>query len=250
MTPKISIVTICKNAADGLRDTLASVAAQTYPHIEHIVVDGASQDATLDLLQATPHLARWISEPDHGIADAMNKAYALSTGDYIYYLHADDYLDGPEALTRAVAYLRTGDIIAAFNIRFGGVREGTRVLRPRGFNGWMNFKSGIYHQGVLCHRTVFERIGLFDPQLRIAMDYDFFLRAYRAGLSLSRYDFTLAIMRDTGISSRRDRATLAARFAEERAVHRAHSAGLGHRLLYAAYWPAYRLYRRLAHSRA
>ena len=94
--PKISVVTVSFNHAEFIRDTIDSVASQQYPNLEHIVVDGGSQDGTIEILQEAPHLV-WTSEQDRGISDALNKGFARATGDIIVWLNSDDWL-APGAL--------------------------------------------------------------------------------------------------------------------------------------------------------
>jgi GT2 family glycosyltransferase len=105
------------------------------------------------------------------------------------------------------------------------------------------FKTQFFHQGARCPRDLFERVGGVDRRYTIAMDYEFFLRAVRRGASVERVSEVLAVMRDTGISSRRDWPTLSRRFAEERAIHRQHCPGPATALVYRAYWGLYLPYR-------
>src|SRR5690606_16858841 len=98
---RISIVTVCFNAEETIVDTLRSVEAQQHQDVEHIVVDGASRDGTVQLVQSqAARVARFVSEPDRGLYDAMNKGIALATGDVIAFLNADDVYTGPQVLTR------------------------------------------------------------------------------------------------------------------------------------------------------
>lgn len=244
---RISIITVASNAAATIGDCLSSVASQDYGAVEVIVVDGASTDATLSIVTSFgEHVDRVLSEPDRGIGDAMNKGLALASGEYILFLHADDYLISPDAISRVVAAIGKNPVadIHAFGLDFlSGDIPNRRMAR--GFSWWMNFKSRILHQAVFCSRTLFDRLGGFDTDFRIAMDYDFFLRAYRAGAVLERHDDVVAVMRDTGISSRKDVTSLADRFAEERIVHRRHCKSGGMSFLYSCYWPLYLRYRGL-----
>ncbi len=99
MNPLFSIITVCRNAADTIAATIASVDAQTCRLYEHIVVDGASTDSTLDVLERYPSsLRRVISEPDKGIYDAMNKGLAQASGDYVLFLNAGDAFHSPDTL--------------------------------------------------------------------------------------------------------------------------------------------------------
>jgi glycosyltransferase involved in cell wall biosynthesis len=140
---KLSIITITFNSEEYLDHTIRSVAAQTYPNFEYIVVDGASTDGTLDIIKRhEQHIDRWVSEPDGGIADAMNKGVAIATGDFVYFLHSDDYLGSDEALSEACRHLTEVDDVFLFNIYLE--KDGNKSLhRPRGFNAWLQFKTGV-----------------------------------------------------------------------------------------------------------
>lgn len=245
MGPRIVAITVVRNRAEGLRSTLRSIREQTYPRLDVVVVDGGSADGTVEVLRANADwLTAWVSEPDAGIADAMNKGLKLARGDFVIFLHADDRFQGPTALADAVAQGIDTDHIWAFDILFGSKGRYRRVS-PRPFNPWANVKNPLLHPGVLCPRRLFDELGGFDPRLLIAMDFDLWLRAYRAGWSLRRVPRVLAIMDDTGVSSRCDWDVLSARLAEERQVQSRHAQGLAWRLFFAVYWPAYLAYRRV-----
>ena len=107
----------------------------------------------------------------------------------------------------------------------------------------MNFKTGLLHQGVFCRRALFDEIGPFDTRFKIAMDYEFFLRAYRRGAKLKLIDLPLAVMRDTGVSSRTDWPSLRQRFLEEKRMQRKHGKGVLVRAIYFIYWVLYMPYR-------
>ena len=110
---KISVITVCYNSIATLQDTLESILRQTYPDMESIVVDGASKDGTVELIEKYSHQfsgrMKWLSEPDKGIYDAMNKGISMATGDIIGFLNADDYYqDGGVLETIAEAFARHG----------------------------------------------------------------------------------------------------------------------------------------------
>lgn len=243
--PKISIITITLNSERFIRNTIESVLSQSYKNIEYIVIDGASTDKTVAIVgDYIERIDFFSSESDHGIADAMNKGLAAATGDYILLLHSDDYLVDARVIEHIAPFLGTGKDIYLCSIYRA---FGERLVRskPRGLNPWMNLKTGVYHQGAFCSRNLFDRIGLFDTSLTIAMDYDFFLRAYRAKASAAIIDLPIAVMRMVGVSSRRDWPTLQRRFAEERAVH---EKSCNHPLLRAAYllyWALYIPYKKI-----
>lgn len=245
MTKKISIITITLNSDKYLEQAIESVRSQTFPNKEYIIIDGGSTDNTLELIKRHVDVIDvCISEPDKGIADAMNKGFALASGDFIIFLHSDDYFVDPNTLSKAVDYLSTDFDIFLFDIILSN-KDRKRVYSPRGLNWWMNFKTGVFHQSSICSRALFEKIGNFDISLRIAMDYDFFLRAYRSGVKAKKIDFPLSVMRTSGVSSRMDWGSLAERFGEERQIHRKNCRGLLHRALYRIYWLLYLPYRRI-----
>ena len=174
---KISIITIALNAERYLEQTIASVVNQTYSNREYIIVDGGSTDGTLDIIKKyESEIDNWISEPDKGIADAMNKGIDLATGDYILFLHSDDYLVNSSVLERASEYLGDRFDIFFFQV-LHDIHGQNQVSRNRPL-GWLtNFKMGSCHQGQLCSIKLFQRIGKFDTSFKIDMDYDFILRA-------------------------------------------------------------------------
>jgi len=245
---KISIVTITYNSARYLDDALQSIADQSYPDIESIVVDGGSTDGTQDIIRKHERtVSTWVSEPDEGIADAMNKGIGLATGEFVYFLHSDDYLNSPTAIEKVAQSLSGSSDIYLFDIFLEAAGQKDRH-RPRGLNTWINFKTGVYHQSAICRRSLFERIGRFDTRYRIAMDYEFFLRAYRQGVPVSRVNQVFSTMRLVGVSSQSDWESLSERFSEEKTIHRQHCRGLAMSLAYRAYWALYLPYRRLRNT--
>ena len=242
--PTLAIVTICFNSEKYIGDTLKSVAEQTLPPNEFVVVDGGSSDATLEIVtNYAGTVTKVISEPDHGISDAMNKGIAHTNSDYILFLHSDDFLSGKESLEKAIKLMTDGKDIYGFAVTFRQKdKEKKIVSKPFGF--WTNFKTRTAHQGVFCHRRVFKALEGFDKQFRIAMDYDFFLRAMRANFNIEPIDdLTLSVMRDTGISSRTDWCGLKERFSEERKVHEKNCPSKFMQLLYSIWWMTYPTFR-------
>jgi len=244
-SPLISVITITLNAEKYLEQTIQSVLNQTYKNIEYVIIDGASTDGTLGIIEkyknAIDHI---ISEKDEGIADAMNKGTALAKGDYIIFLHADDYFVNENAIEAVVEKMDNTEDIVACIIQYG---ERQSTCKPRGFDFWFNFKQGIYHQGVVCRLDLIKKLNGFDMQFSIAMDYDFFLRAYHRGAKLVKVPAILSVMRDTGISSRRDWQSLKVRFDEERRVHEKNCRSSSMRILYKLYWFLYLPYRKASY---
>lgn len=241
----ITIVTAVLNGEKYLEHTIRSVLDQDYPYIEYIVIDGGSTDGTIDIIKEyESRISYWVSEPDGGIADAMNKGIRQSSGNYLLFLHSDDYLVSKSSVRIAVQKMQLKQDLHSFPIYWE--RNGHRYLRrSRGFTPWINFKTGFYHQGVFFNRNIFKRLGEYETSLRIEMDYEFFLRAYREKSEVFiHHNPPLSTMRDTGISSRRDWGSLVKRFEEEKQIHKKHTNSHLLRYSYAFYWPAYIGYRR------
>jgi glycosyltransferase involved in cell wall biosynthesis len=239
------VITVVLNGAATLSRTIGSIREQDYAQLQYILVDGGSTDGTLDIVERNrDQIDVLVSGPDSGIAQAMNNGLVRASGDLVLFLHAEDRFVSPEALSRAMAQVSDLDHIWACDILFGTGEDQVRAS-PRPFNWWAWFKNPLPHQGVLCPRRLFGRLGGFDESLRIDMDYDFWLRAYRAGTPLARVDLVLTVMGDSGVSSRRDWQGLRARFAEERRVQLRNTREKGWRWVFALYWPLYLGYRRV-----
>jgi len=207
---KISLITAAYNSATTIGDTLRSVAEQTYPNVEHIVIDGASTDNTLKVIHGhSGHLIHVVSERDHGIYDALNKGLRLATGDFVGFLNADDVFahknvlrlvadsTGPGAPIDAVY----GDLVYVMRERPHRV---LRRWRSGGFSpsrlrfGWMPPHPTFY-----VRKTLLDELGGFDTELRIAADYDFMLRCLlRPGVRVHYLPEVLVRMRIGGASNR------------------------------------------------
>lgn len=243
----ISVISANYNGGKHLADCIDSVQRQTGIDVEHIVIDGGSTDGSAAILeQSSDTLAYWCSEPDKGIADAMNKGILKAEGEWLLFLHSDDMLLDHNSLSTAQSILEsTNARIVGFPLQYGSI-ENRRILIPRGANFWLLLKTGFLHQATFIHHTVFDGIGAYDTSLSIAMDYDFFLRAWKRKIPTEKHSMpVLSWMRDTGISSRSDWETLSRRLYEERSVQMKFSKGLIFRLFYKTYWLVYLPYRRI-----
>lgn len=241
ISPKISIITATLNNLPGLQKTTSSIQSQTFRDFEHVVVDGGSSDGTVEWLATNSDSIRWLSEPDSGIADAMNKGLSMATGEWILFLHSEDALVDDDSLEQAMRTLETGADIVSYHVEVvKGARS--RIYKSHGFSWRINFKT-IPHQGAFCRRLLFDRLGSFDPRFHVAMDYEFFLRAHRSGAIAEAVDLVIARMPDTGVSSLRDWQSLSQRFEEEKDIHRLHVDGPVRIALYVLYWSLYLPYR-------
>jgi len=184
MTLKISIVTATWNCASTVGDCLDSVAAQTWTEREHVVIDGASRDATVAVLEARhARIAVLVSEPDQGIYDALNKGIAHASGDVVGFLHADDVYASPDVLARVAEAFADPDVAAVHGdlqyVRKDDTSQVVRHWRSGPFNsarlrrGWMPPHPTLY-----VRREWYERIGGFDTRYRIAADYHSILRLF------------------------------------------------------------------------
>lgn len=181
----ISIVTASYNAANTLADTLKSVSLQSYPSVEHVVMDGGSRDATSDVVQLHgQHLSRFVSEEDRGIYDAMNKGFILTRGEIVGFLNADDWYAGPDVLNRVAEAFGKGADVVYGDLAFVSPMPPFEVRRM-----WLDaphkpvdfFRSGWQpaHPATFVRRSLFEALGGFDLRWRIGADYCFMARAMR-----------------------------------------------------------------------
>jgi len=203
-SPFITILTASLNSGATIKKTLESVRKQTFQDIEHIVIDGGSIDETLDILNRYKHSYNltWISEPDHGISDALNKGLRLSLGRYIVVIQADDELLDIGILRKVFHCLRKEQIdIMGFSVVLDDPVRGNVLRKPIRLLWWNRFKFIFPHQGCFVHRRVFDRIGGFREGFKISLDYDFFYRALNHKSTVRFGGFPIALMGGYGIGS-------------------------------------------------
>jgi glycosyltransferase involved in cell wall biosynthesis len=181
----VTVITVSFNSARTIDRTIDSIKAQTYSNVEYIVIDGGSEDGTVDILRRrNREIDLWISERDQGISDAFNKGVALASGEYVAMLNSDDWLE-PDHLRIAVTVLQQPHIDFVFGDLLlhapNGRQEHCFLGEPDYGARIAHYMPFINHPTVVCRRATFSRIGLFDPLLRTAMDYDWFLRLHKIG---------------------------------------------------------------------
>ena len=203
---KVTLITVCYNSAAHIASALRSVDAQSWPDIEHLIIDGASLD---DTLQVVPeHCQPWrqvLSESDLGIYDAMNKGLALATGDIVGFLNADDTLADTEVVARVARAAEAGAVAVYGDLEYVSA-TGQRVRywkagayhRQRLARGWMPPHPTFY-----ARRELFQCLGGFDLRYRIAADYDLMLRFLaRGGVTPSYVPEVQVRMLTGGVSNR------------------------------------------------
>ena len=210
MQPKLSLITACFNSEKSILRTVNSVLNQTYPHLEYIIIDGASRDQTLQLLAPyRDRISTLISEPDRGIYDALNKGIRLAQGEIIGFIHSDDELKNPHVVERMIQKMseRKADGIYSdlnYVVQSDGNSKVLRHWKSKTFTpdllkkGWMPPHPTLY-----LKRSVYEKHGLFDLNYSIAADYDFILRVFLdPTLSFQYYPEVTLNMQTGGASNR------------------------------------------------
>ncbi|WP_019612702.1 glycosyltransferase family 2 protein, partial [Thioalkalivibrio sp. AKL7] len=205
---KVSVITVSFNSAVTIRDTIESVLGQDHPEIEYIIVDGESKDGTMDIVEEYKgHIGTIISEPDHGIYDAMNKGIRAATGDVVCMLNSDDVYAGPTAVRELMERLQYSGADTVFadlvvvdpadTERVVRYYESSRFRVERLRYGWMPA-----HPTFLAKRSLFEQWGLYSLDYRIAADYEMMVRLlYRAGVSYAYLPRVAVKMRAGGVST-------------------------------------------------
>ena len=206
---KISVITAVFNSEKTIAQAIESVLQQYYTAVESVVIDGGSRDATMPILEAyRTRLGKLISEPDAGIYDALNKGIRHATGDVLGFLHADDVFEDEGVLAKVAAAFDDPSIDAVYGdlvyVRHDNIRQIIRYWKSGSYDqaalarGWMPPHPTFY-----VRRSVYERLGGFDPRYRIAADYDIILRFLAVGKIRAAYiPEVLVRMRTGGISNR------------------------------------------------
>jgi len=212
---KISIITICYNSAETIGDTISSVASQDYPNIEYIIVDGGSDDGTVETIKLCEEkISHWISEPDDGLYDAMNKGLAMASGDIVGFLHADDVYADEGVLTSVAREIASGGLDALLgDVEFfsqGMPNKSVRRYRSEYFRperiawGWMPA-----HPALFLKRKVYDHFGGFRIDYQIAGDFEFVARIFKDGwVKYGYFPEVLVRMRTGGVSTGGWRSTI------------------------------------------
>lgn len=224
---KISIITVTYNSARTLTRTIRSVCRQDYKDIEYIIVDGESADSTLNIIKEYaaqyPNI-RYVSEPDNGIYDAINKGIALATGDVIGLLNSDDELENNQTISRVIEHITKEDADILYGdlvyCKYDALEHNPpRIVRYWKSNpfreweitmGWMPPPPTLY-----CKKEVFEKVGNYRTDFRISADYEFILRAFTMRELKKTYLPEVIIKMETGGISNRNIRTMCMKTKED-----------------------------------
>lgn len=198
--PLMTVITAVYNGAKTIEKTINSVLSQTWHNIEFIIIDGGSTDSTLEIIRKyDDQIDYWLSEPDNGIADAFNKGLHRATGDYVAFLGSDDWYE-PDGVFRIVKEIIPDGMIYSGHANLRS-NEGRTIIKvhkscPERILQTMR----IAHPATFVSRDLFRRIGEFSTEFKIAMDYDFFLRAKLNGYNAKVVDSVIVNIMSGGIS--------------------------------------------------
>lgn len=177
---KISVITVCYNSENTIEHTIKSVIGQTYGNIEYVIIDGKSSDNTLSIIgRYKDKITKVISEKDNGIYDAMNKGVAYSTGDYLFFLNADDKFYDNYVIEKIVSRLseHATDFIYG-NLNVVNKDKNTSFIKKQDkLNKIYLLKNTPCQPTLFSHRRVFERCGIFNTDYKIVSDYEWILKA-------------------------------------------------------------------------
>ena len=211
-TPKFSVITVCYNAEATIEDTIQSVISQTYHHVEYIIVDGASKDRTMDIVNRyREHIAIIVSERDKGLYDAMNKGIGLATGDYLCFLNAGDSFHEDDTLQQMVHSIHTPQLPDVLYGETELVDHEGHFLRMRRLSApevltWKSFRQGM----LVCHQAFFPRRDLVMPY---DLRYRFWcIKIMKKSKVLHNTHLTLIDYLAEGMTTRNHKASLKERF--------------------------------------
>lgn len=208
---KISLITVTYNSGKTLKDTMESVLSQTYGDVEYIVVDGSSKDNTVQIIKDyEPRFGgrmKWISEPDSGLYDAMNKGIRMSTGEVVGIINSDDFFTSPDVLESVACAMSGKDLDAVYaDIHFVNPDNLNRTVRYYSSGSFTRKKMRLglmpAHPSFYCSKECFDKFGLYRTDYRIAADFELLLRfIYMHDIRISYIAKDMVTMRTGGVST-------------------------------------------------
>jgi len=211
METKISIITVNRNNAAGLKKTITSVIAQTYTNFEFIIIDGASTDNGVEVIREyADRLAYWISEPDNGTYHAMNKGVKVSKGEYCFFLNSGDFLIDNKVFEKIFSHNINSDIVSGNVLKVRANNKFRRVSSPNSISLHKLCIRSLPHQATLIKKSLFDEIGYYTESYKIASDWEFFLKALVVfEKSYQHLDMDFSYFTMDGISSMEESSQLA-----------------------------------------
>ena len=203
-SPVISIITIVYNGVKTLQKTIDSIACQSYSNIEYIIVDGGSDDGTVDLIKSNEYsVSKWISESDDGLYDAMNKGLKMATGDFVWFINSGDEVYESLSIEKMVENfgLTWPDVIYGDTVMIDvdGNEIGERRLQPPSDLKWKDFRNGmlVSHQSILVSKKIAK---LYNTNYRFSADFEWCLQALKDARLVHNSKQTLSRFLDGGLT--------------------------------------------------
>jgi glycosyltransferase involved in cell wall biosynthesis len=205
---RISIITTTYNSAATLKHTLESVNSQEYDNIEHIIVDGGSKDETVSIIQSYPHVAKWVSEKDNGLYDAINKGIQMATGDVIGILNSDDFFPGNHIVSLIAKTFEERNVSAVYGdiafVKPGKLEKIVRLYSSKKFTP-RRFGYGYMpaHPSFYVRKDCYNTLGFYKHDYKIAADYELLMRfIFKHSISYAYIPEILVYMRTGGVSNK------------------------------------------------
>lgn len=202
MNPLISVITVSYNSVKTIEQTILSVIHQTYNNVEYIIIDGGSQDGTIDIIKKyQDKISYWKSEPDKGIYDAMNKGIQYAKGDYIGIINSDDWYE-LNAIEKIVSKLEDDPVVVFGNMVYE--KKKSELVKPSKDLSLLREQMTIFHPSTFVKSDAYKKYGKFNVEYRISADWDMMLRLYEKNCHFCYCDELISHFRVDGISSNFD----------------------------------------------
>lgn len=215
-SPLVSIITVVFNGASMIEATIDSIRSQDYGNIEYIICDGGSNDGTIEILNAnTQAIDYWISQPDKGLYNAMNKGINLAKGTWVMFLGSDDYLSSINSISNLV---QATSLNPSASLVFGNVEMSNGKVFVNDLNWKIFFENTIHHQGVMYHQRLFESFR-YNDDFKACSDYELNLICFLSKEAVIGIDSTVSYFRLAGVSSAKDNNFTTQEFRKIRKKH-------------------------------
>ena len=177
MSQKVSVITVCYNALSSIEDTMSSVIEQSYPHLEYIIIDGGSTDGTIDVIRKyQEHISYWVSEPDSGIFEAMNKGLKKAHGEWVIFMNAGDSFYDRDAISKSFSMPSDNYVMIYGNTQY--IRNTGSIIETAFEPGYIKKNMPTCHQSFFIRTDVAIKIG-FDTRFRYAADYNMVYKIFK-----------------------------------------------------------------------